>query len=641
MIVLLSLVILQCSIEKPAAPTWNVKLNVPLVNKYYDMVTLIDKMDEPYLKVDSLGNPYFFFEEDLDTIRLVDKLHCDSTFINFKDTLGIINIHTSESRQMIFYITEFYDGEPGEVPPCTATIEKDLDTFSTFSQVTVKEAFTTLTVSNQLGLDLDLVQIKIIDRSFQDTLHTVIFPEGIDDGDSNTQEIIFTDQTFSNRLGFQIKVSTPGGEIQTLEDKYLFLNFTVDSLRVIQGTAKIPSFDLSKEETITLPTNSIIDSAQIKSGTVYLILRNFTNLGADVQVDFPELEKDDQILSFISNLPVSGYTDLNLTLDGYTFRPEGGNKVKVQTKILSPGSGEELIDFKSSDSVSVVATLSETFFSQVCGIIESTRVEIDPITRQLEIPPGFESAHLTNANLNLEIHNGVDLPANLSVDIQGEKGQNLSLQAEIEAGGPFGTAITSIFEDQLESLLNPVPQTLTVTGEIICGDGQSDGIVREEDFFFGKIMVSSPLELIFDSCQVQIDQDSDEVDDDVKELIEDQINFGKVILKIESHLPLGAEVKMFFSQNQEDLFSSPNLFIGPVNVPEGELNYDGSVKESNFAQTEISVSHQELQVFTNTPFYMAGSINFPGTNEETIKASSADFIKITSYLELDVKNKKE
>jgi hypothetical protein len=83
------------------------------------------------------------------------------------------------------------------------------------------------------------------------------------------------------------------------------------------------------------------------------------------------------------------------------------------------------------------------------------------------------------------------------------------------------------------------------------------------------------------------------------------------------------------------------VVIGPVSVPGGELNYDGSVKESNYSETEINLTNQELQVFTNTPFYMAGSIDIPGTNGELVKASSADFIKITSYLELDVKNKKE
>jgi hypothetical protein len=641
LVILLSFLIIQCSISKPTAPTWNVTLTVPLINKYYSMTALIDKMDEPYLKVDSVENPGFYFEEKLDTVRLTDKLLCDSAFANFKDTLGIINVHPGESRQLILNASEFYSGPAGYVPPCTATVEKDLDTFSTFSQVTAKEAFTTLTVSNQLGLDLNWIQIKIIDRNFEDTLETIILVEGIDAGDSNTQNVIFTNKTFSNRLGIQIKASTPGGEILSSEDKYLSVNFTIDSLTVISGSAKIPSFELSREEEILLPTKSVVDSAHIKSGSLFINLSNLTNLDAELQVDFPELQKDGKILSFVRDLPALGNSNLILAVDGYTFRPESGNKVQVQTKVRSPGSGDALIDFKSSDSVSLEATFSEIIFNQITGIIESTRIDIGNITRELEIPSGFESAHLTSASLNLEIHNGVNLPANLSMVIHGDQGQELNLSSEIEAGGPFGTSITSIFEDQLESLFSPVPQTLTVTGQVICGDGQTFGIVREEDFFFGIIKVSSPLELIWDSCQVQIDKDSDEVNDDVKELIEDQINSSRVVFKIESHLPLEAKAKILVSRRSDNLFSDPDLVVGPIDVPKGKLNYDGLVNGSNFSQDEISLTHTELQVFTNVPFYMAGSIEFPGTNGQTVKASAGDFIKITSYLELDVKNKKE
>lgn len=640
-LVILSLLILQCSIEKPAAPTWNVKLSVPLVSRHYDMATLIEKIDEPYLKVDSLGNPGFYFEEELDTIRLVDRLRCDSTSVSFKDTLGVIDINTSESREILIQVTDFYTGDPGFVPPCSATIEEDLDTFSNFSHITASEAFATLTISNHLSLDLALVQVKIIDRAFSNTLHTELLTEGVDDGDSISQEIVLIDKTFSNSLGFEIKILSPGGEILTFEDKYLLVGFSLDSMRVTEGRAKVPSFELSDEEEILLPTSSIIDSAIIKSGQLSLHLDNLTNLQAVVRIHFPEIQKDGHDLSTLSNLLALGSSDLTLALDGYTLRPEEGNKATAQVTVWTPGSEEALVDFHSSDSVSAEITLSEVIFSQVSGIIESTLVEIGPIERALELPPAFELAHLTNASLYLEIHNGVDLPADLSLIIEGDQGQNLSLHAQVEAGGPFGTAVTSVFEDELESLLNPVPQSLTITGEIIYGDGQSHGIVREEDFVFGVLEVSSPWELILDSCQVQIDADSDQVEDDVREMIEDQINFGKVVLKAESHLPIGAEARILFSRNQESLFLNPDLVIGPVNVAAGELDYDGSVKESNFSEIEISLTHQELQVFTGTPFYMAGTIDFPGTDGESIKALSTDYIKITSYLELNVKNKRE
>jgi len=638
---LMSLLIFQCSIEKPSAPTWNMKVTVPLINRHYDMASLIGRMDEPYLKTDSLGNPSFGFEENLDTIRLTNNLRCDSISYHFKDTLGIVSVHTSEFKTKGLSVSEFYSGPPGIVPPCTVTVESDLNTFSTYSQVTVKDAYCTIALSNHLGLDLDWLQIKIIDQKTLDTLQTVISPQGIADGDSDFQIAILQNKTMSNHLGMELTGSSPGGEITDVENKYFNIYFSLDSFTVIHGIVKTPSFEVQYDQEIFLPTQSLIDSAQIKTGTLLLDLQNFTDITSELRIDLPELLKDGKSLSDQCSLPASGYCNLPLTLDGYTFRPDGGNGIKVQIEVKSNESGEDLVHFTSSDSIYCNALLSEVIFSKITGIIESTKVQIDDITWDLNLPPGFESAHLTHAGLNLDIHNGVGLPAQLQITIRGDKQQELNLNAELSAGGPFGTSITSLFEDQIQSLFNPVPKTLTVTGEVVCGDGQTYGAVREEDFVFGRIRVSSPVEMVFDSCQVKIDEDSEEVNDDVKDLIINQVNSSGVVLKIESHLPLDAKARIFLSRNPDSIFSNPDLIVGPINVPKGELNPDGSVQSSILTHDRIDLTYSDLQVFTGEPFYLAGIIDFPGSSGQTIKASVADYIKIMSYLEIDVKNKKE
>jgi hypothetical protein len=395
------------------------------------------------------------------------------------------------------------------------------------------------------------------------------------------------------------------------------------------------------DQEVLLPTRSLIDSARIKTGTLLLNLQNYTDVPSDVQIDMPGLIKDGISLSGQCQLPASGHCNLPLTLDGYNFQPAGENRIKVQIEAKSNFSGDDLVGFTSSDSICIYAFSSEMIFNQITGIIESTTVRIDNITRDLDLPSGFESAHLTQASMNLEIHNGVDLPARLQITIRGDKQQELNLSAEIAAGGPFGTSITSLYEDQIQSLFNPVPQTLTVSGEVVCGDGQTYGVVREEDFFFGRIRVNSPVEMVFDSCQVKVDEDSKEVNDDVKDLIINQVNSSDVVLKIESHLPLDAKARIFLSRNPDSIFSNPDLVVGPINVPKGELNPDGSVKTSILTQDRIDLTYSDLQVFTGEPFYLAGIIDFPGSSGQTIKASAADYIKIMSYLEIDVKNKKE
>ena len=641
MILLSSLAMFQCSIEKPVTPTWNLTLTLPLVNEHYDMATLIHKMDQEYLTLDSLGNPLFCFEEDLDTVRLTDRLRCDPTTLSLRDTLGIVRVYSPESRETTINLSDFYTGGPGEVPPCSATVRHDFEPFSDFSRVRVHRAFGRLNLHNDLGLDLNLIRVELIDQNSGDTLHTVILPNGIADGDSESQSLLIEETTFSNRLSMEITGASLGGYLSSTQNKTMSVVLTLDSMQVVWGEAKVPSFELSQIETLVLPTASTIDSAGIRSGQLILDLHNFTKLGADIYVDLPELKKDGHSLSTVRNLPPSGSSELSMALDGYTLTPSGGKSVVIETRVLSPGSGGSLVDFASSDSVTVEAEFSELVFAYVAGIIEPTRVEIGPMERELDIPQGFESAQLLNAGLSLEIHNGVDLPADLSVDIHGNNGQDLNLQAEVPAAGPFGTAVTYVQQDDLGSFLSPVPQQITISGEMICGDGQTFGIAREGNFMFGVVKISSPLELIGDSCQIQIDPSSDEADDDLKELIRDQLNSGKVILKLENHLPLGASARLYFSGNQSRLFSNPDLVIGPVVVPAGRLDRDGSVRQSNFSQTEIAVTYEDLQVFATGPFYMGGVIDLPGTDGELIKTSATDFVDITSYLKFDVKNKKD
>lgn len=360
-----------------------------------------------------------------------------------------------------------------------------------------------------------------------------------------------------------------------------------------------------------------------------------------MEIDFPEFEKNGERLKATCFVPAWGHSNSEVSLDGHSFRPLSGSSINAQIKMHTDGSGDQLVSFTSSDSVTASAFLSKTTFSQISGRLEPTEVDIGEIQRAFDLPPGFENAHVKNASLSLDIHNGVNFPAKLSATIEGDKGQRLDLSGDIEAGTPWATAVTSIQEDDLDPLLDPVPQKITVRGRVTCGDGISSGIVNEEDFFYGRIQISSPLEFILDSCQVQIDPDSHSLNDDVRSLLEDQVNSSKVVIKIESHLPLDAKVLILVSKNQEDIFSDPDLLIGPVNVLSGELSATGLVTSSRISENTISLNHEKLQVFRNSPFYIAGKLDFPGTNGNIVKTLANDFIQITSYVELEVRNKKD
>ncbi len=72
-IILAFLTLIQCTVKKPEAPSWETNLTVPLVNKTWGMAELIDKIDQENLMTDSLGNPYFFMKRYWTPLQLKDR----------------------------------------------------------------------------------------------------------------------------------------------------------------------------------------------------------------------------------------------------------------------------------------------------------------------------------------------------------------------------------------------------------------------------------------------------------------------------------------------------------------------------------------------------------------------------------------
>ena len=101
------------------------------------------------------------------------------------------------------------------------------------------------------------------------------------------------------------------------------------------------------------------------------------------------------------------------------------------------------------------------------------------------------------------------------------------------------------------------------------------------------------------------------------------------------------EIKIPLNYKEENIFSDPDLVIGPVNVPKGELDQNGLVTGTESSEDTISLNYEELQIFRNSPFWVAGKLDLPGTDGNIIKALATDFIQIISYVEVEVKNKKD
>jgi hypothetical protein len=634
---LMFLTLFQCSLKKPSSPTWETDLILPLINKTYDMVTIIEETDEPSLYVDSSGELCFSRVVDLDTTRIEELLTFPHSSYQVKEDLGVLKIESPEPRQTEFILTEVYQGDVGLVPPFSFALNKGLERISTFSSATIDQGKAFVSAENHLSLNLDSLKIDIIDYESMRIVETVVFQEGLRDGEVDTQEIDLREKTLSNHISYSIQAHTPGGTILSLSEKYLILGFFFsDSIFISEALAQIPEIQIEKTENFKIPTDDIIQRAVIKSGQVSLDIYNHTNLLSELRIEISEFSLEGIPLSINRSLLPGERVYEVIPLEHYIFQPASGRELNVDLHAITESTGTQQVWIFSSDSIVVQANLSQLTFSEVTEIPEPTLVKIDPIQKEIDLPQGFDAAHFPQASLSLEITSGVNLPGELQVQIKGDKGQLLNLSGNIEAGSASQPFKTIIIEDDLSQFSNPLPSQITIGGDVSFGDGVTSATITEQDFVIGKVIIRSPLELILDSTQIQIDEGEDSLDKDERELVGERLQNTKIVSRFENHLPLDAEVELYLKIDP-GVYAQPDLLIGPIDLNSGEVNEHGNVIASTFSQNVIQLDKEKLKIFESAPFYVGGKIRFPGTEGEKVKFRSTDYIKVSSYLEVRVK----
>jgi hypothetical protein len=635
---LIFLTLVQCSVKKPSAPSWNSHYNLPLLIKTYDMRTLIDKIDDPSLIIDSSGNLGISIKKDIDTIFVRENLDLSPLSEIFKDTIGEIPFISSDTQNSEVFLSEIYPGGAGSVPPFSFTIDLNFPELTDLQEVAIKRGIARLKTENHLGLDLDSFSVALIDSVSGITLGTVVFESGIPQDSSVIRDLDLSEKSFSSKLSGNNKGHTPGGTILSLADKYIGFSLCFpDTVFVHSAIARVPAINLSKSQTVELPTENIINSARIKSGNLYLQLYNGTNLPASLNILFPDLTSSGEPLSISRYVGALNSSELSIPLQGYNFQPVEQN-LRIEISGQTQSSGENFVSINSSDSFSFSVSSDTVLFSSLAGIIQPTTVQIEPMQINLDLPQGLSSVSLTDAVLSLKIKNGVGFPGVLDLNLAGEDGQSLLMSGGIQPGSPENPVITEIRENNLSSFLNPVPEQVSLTGEAICGDGISTGTVTENDFITGEFLLSSPFEFVLDSTQIEIDPNTNSLEEDLRDGLNDKVNWAKVYLNLENHLPLGAKIELFFSNNLDNLYTNPELLVGPVLLDPAETDSSGLVSNPVITENIIQLTKADLDVFQNPTFYSGGKITFQGTNGQKVKFLVTDYIQINSHLELEVKN---
>lgn len=630
-----------CSFEKPQQPTWDTDLVVPLISHNYDMLELVDRMDEENLSYDSLGNISISIDQTMDTVSIDAGLTVDGITTTYSEKLGSVEINSPTAVSQDISLSDYVSlGEGGVVPSMTIQANKNLPEITEFNSVTIETGSLIITATNNFGLNLDSANIGIVDISTFDVIGLVRFPDGIQAGAAESGSIDLAGKTLYNRLSYSAFLYLEGDTLLTLADK----SFSIEAgfsptVTVSSANARISSQSKSYGERISFANDNDIESASVSEGQIEIRVTNATELPTTITVNVAEFKNGTQPLNFSVELSKQQNQQIIRSLAGYTFTPLAGESdpsMDVELDVSIAGSGSETALVSATDSFAVEVAVTDLEFSSVTGVIAPTDVTIDPVHESVDIPTGFENFNLTSAVMTLEIYSAVSLPTDAAIHLEGNNGQELDISATLNGGSVQSPGKTTVVVDDLSDFLNPIPSSITLTGTATVGDGVTSGTVTDDAFVYGKVSIVSPLKMSIGNTTFDTDinkADLDDIDDDLV----DRLHAGTVHAHLTNHLPLEASVTLYLKGDTLELYDNPDLTIGPVEVGSAILGANGLVSDSVGSDFTTVLTSEDLQILSNETIYIGQMITFPGTNGETVKIISSDYINVQAYMEVSAR----
>lgn len=648
-IIIAFLTLVQCTVEKPKAPSWDTNLTIPLINRTYPMDELIRKWDQEGVQMDSSGSVFYTYVADLDTLRLdSEALSTDDLSFWHSEQLGTVSLDPPATAPLdidlrtLAGIVGSFPGDSLYLGPQSFTYSIRFPGFEAFTEMTVANGRLTATVDNWLGLDLTSLTIAVYDVGRGSLLGNADYPGGLPSGRSQTLIIPLDGRTVSNEFQVGVWASSPAGWVTDLSQRFLRAQLAFGTpLEVFSATARIPGFQVSFSEQADLDENDLIDTARLASGRLDMTITNNTGLPAQVSVTLPDFVFSGQPLTVVSVVPARDSVAVQSDLARYDLAPAA--QVLPQVLLIDvdadiSGSGSDLVTVYQTDSISVAGALSTLSFESVTGVFQSTTAMLPPIREEVDVPDGLQNVEFVSAIVTLDVDNGVDLPGNLDLHLTGDSGNDLSILGSVAPRGlAQSSARSTIINDQAGSFLSPPPTVIEVSGCAFLGDGHYRGTIRGDDFVFARVTVHAPLEVRVRESRLDMDVGSEKIDQEDIHLITEHVTEARLVYSISNHLPVGARISFFLDADSTQLDSQQaQLALPTVQVPAGVVSpLSGLVTEAaETGYNDIILANQDVKILENDTLFIGTEIVLDSSDGQAVKFTRDDYLAVIGRLEV-------
>jgi len=654
------LLFVACTLSPPHAPRWDANINLPIINKRYTIQELIKEENDLY--TDGNGLVHFVSASQLEPFSVGDRLTIAAFSKTYATKLGLFKVPAPGAVSTQLAFRDLYPnsanlaGQTAPIPGFTFSLQPfTLPPYDNFTAVEIASGNLTLALRNNLPVPIgNPLRLEIRNGAPGTAVVAFDINETIPPGQSTQRTVSFAGKSFGNRLAFVITGSSPGSggnPIQNINpDSKMALTFTFSELQVSRATARIGPQTVSDAGETAVGDSLSVDFADAKSGSFSLAVKNNFSAGAWMIVTLPDFYRANNSTLVDSVLMTArGNSTKDFDLSGYSFRPQtaafGQQKIRFRWRVRTTNTPAELVTLASSDEIQATFKSTKIIFSRIKGRFNAKALALTPQKFKVDLPAGLDSLRLGEVSLRLSLRNGINFPMRADLEVEGLPNQGppvkMLVRGDLKAGQTDGAAVESIIlldktNSNIVPFFNALPKFLTVRGKVNFGDPTYTGLVRDIDHVEGTFKFDAALAFALPAQKVETDIDVLEIDKSTRDELKNKLNRGKVMMRFNNHLPVGATISLNIASKKTSVFTTPDLSIGPFGILAPEVDpATGRVVQAKANTVEVSLTEKQLELFQKAPLFTGVLIDFPGTQGQLVRVVADDYVDIQAVAEIN------
>lgn len=651
-----------CDIEirDPALPTFTTRLAVPLGHQELTVAELID--DQDFLAAGADSVLAFSVDGDSTEVALDLDLSVDLAGAAAGTAIGPIALDDAPPLGFGFTLDEIYPAAsllppgPVVVPAFDFVLDGEPADVQDIRSAAVQTGRLRLTLRNDLPVPLsgpdepERITVSVVDPADGTVLAAAVFAAAVAPGETAEAEADLAGVTLPGTVAVSLSGGSPGGAVPGGLDPAdgLSVDVGLADLTVSAATAVVGALSFADAGALALPDDLGILSARLASGALDVSVRNDLPLACDAVLSFPEITlADGSPLALPLALAPGGSTDAHVDLADAVVAAPGAaplTSLRWEVDVTTPGSGGAYVTLDASDRLEAVVAPSTLALAEVTGLIPEETFALDPVEETLDLPDELDGLQLAAATLTITVLNDTGVSGTLDATLTGENAAGavttLSALARIEGDAGKSTRTLIVLDETNSSIaefLSSLPETVRLDGEIrIGGDGEV-GTVRPGDRAGLDWRLDAPLRLTVSESVIEPAAEPLDLDDDVREHLEEHLIRAELIAEIANRFPFGAELSLQVGPDSTAATTSPELVVGPILVEPGLLDPEGGWTVAPVTSpVTVGLDAAGVRALTRPGAYLAVVARIPGSDGQVITVRVGDRLDVRAALSAEV-----